>query len=299
MRQQFASSARCTLSFSLCPRLSRVRDPGEQQLRIREGVGERGHQRQSATAACTHRGASPGMGTRLAKGAKSSARSVDQVRGALSQEADRHLCSPRCPGPAEEVLLDGGLGLGRIVARRQPDANLRARDGNQFVRGPSGGRCVNSEDGHGRAAPESVGQGAGTQEGDAGPSVQLEQSASTMTSARSRSEYFFRKPSMLGDATSSSPSMNTEMVTGGAPSQASNAAACAAIPALSSAVPRPNSRPSRSVASNGFEAHRIRRPWRLDIVMCIKQDRGRSGGSGSLAEYRRMRAVYFEQADTL
>ena len=44
------------------------------------------------------------------------------------------------------------------------------------------------------------------------------------------------------------------MVTGGAPSQASNVAACAAIPALSSAVPRPNSRPSRSVASNGFEA---------------------------------------------
>src|SRR5271157_4782049 len=51
------------------------------------------------------------------------------------------------------MLFDGGLGLGRIVARRQPDANLRARDRNQFVRGVGGGRCVNSEDGHGRAAP--------------------------------------------------------------------------------------------------------------------------------------------------
>ena len=65
---------------------------------------------------------------------------------------------------------------------------------------------------------------------------------------------------MFGDAISSSPSMNTEMVTGGAPSQASNVAACAAIPALSSAVPRPNSRPSRSVASNGFEAQRSADP---------------------------------------
>src|SRR5271157_4465428 len=93
------------------------------------------------------------METCLAKGVKGPARSIDQVRGALSQEADRHLCSPRRPGPAEEMLFDGGLGLGRIVARRQPDANLRARDRNQFVRGVGGGRCVNSEDGHGRAAP--------------------------------------------------------------------------------------------------------------------------------------------------
>ena len=33
--------------------------------------------------------------------------------------------------------------------------------------------------------------------------------------------------------------------------------------------------------------------------MRVKQDGGRAGGSGRLAEYRRMRAVYFEQADTL
>ena len=33
--------------------------------------------------------------------------------------------------------------------------------------------------------------------------------------------------------------------------------------------------------------------------MRVKQDCRRSGGSGRLAEYRRMRAVYFEQADTL
>src|SRR5277367_6981593 len=43
----------------------------------------------------------------------------------------------------------------------------------------------------------------------------------------------------------------------------------------------------------------IRRPGRLDVVMRIKQDRRRPGGPGRLAEYRRMRAVYFEQADTV
>ena len=33
--------------------------------------------------------------------------------------------------------------------------------------------------------------------------------------------------------------------------------------------------------------------------MRVKQDGRRSGGAGRLAEYRRMRAVYFEQADPL
>src|ERR1700729_4358862 len=42
----------------------------------------------------------------------------------------------------------------------------------------------------------------------------------------------------------------------------------------------------------------IRRSGRLDVVMRIKQDRRRSGGPRRPAEYRRMRAVYFEQADT-
>ena len=58
---------------------------------------------------------------------------------------------------------------------------------------------------------------------------------------------------MLGDPTSSSPSMNTFTPTGGLPLKTRSAARCSATPPLSSADPRAYSLPSRSVGSNAGE----------------------------------------------
>ena len=44
------------------------------------------------------------------------------------------------------------------------------------------------------------------------------------------------------------------------------------IPALSSAAPRPYSRPSRSTAVNGSDSHSAGSPGRLDVVVGIEQD---------------------------
>ena len=54
---------------------------------------------------------------------------------------------------------------------------------------------------------------------------------------------------------SSSPSTRTFTVTGTSPPSARNAAAWIATPDLSSAEPRPYSRPSRTSGSNGGESH--------------------------------------------
>jgi hypothetical protein len=59
----------------------------------------------------------------------------------------------------------------------------------------------------------------------------------------------------VGEPISSSPSRNSTTPTGGRPPNARRTARCMSTPALSSAAPRPYSRPSRSVASNGGLVH--------------------------------------------
>ncbi|MDP3494143.1 MAG: hypothetical protein Q8R82_13615, partial [Hyphomonadaceae bacterium] len=71
-----------------------------------------------------------------------------------------------------------------------------------------------------------------------------------------------RKGSRLSEPHSSSPSIINFTLTGSEPwvlSQEAIALVCATAPALSSAQPRPNRRPSRSVGSNGgdFQARRL------------------------------------------
>ncbi|CKP59853.1 Uncharacterised protein [Mycobacterium tuberculosis] len=74
----------------------------------------------------------------------------------------------------------------------------------------------------------------------AGMSVlQLSESAMTITSAASASRWAASNRPSDGDPDSSSPSTKTVTPTGGLPPCAQNAATCVAIPALSSAVPRP------------------------------------------------------------
>ena len=60
------------------------------------------------------------------------------------------------------------------------------------------------------------------------------------------------------------------------PPCARNAARCVAMPALSSAAPRPYSRPSRSVGSNGADAHCAAVALGLDVVVGVQQHRRRA-----------------------
>jgi hypothetical protein len=86
------------------------------------------------------------------------------------------------------------------------------------------------------------------------PTFQFTESVRTMTSARSVSAWAARNSGRCSLPVSSSPSITTLTFTGRCPrarSQASTAATWTRIPALSSALPRPYSRPSRSVGSNG------------------------------------------------
>ncbi len=83
------------------------------------------------------------------------------------------------------------------------------------------------------------------------PTFQFAESATTMTSAASWSRYVRRNSTNVGLPTSSSPSTKTVTPTGRSSPSARSAPRCAAMPALSSAEPRPYSRPSRSVGSNG------------------------------------------------
>ena len=87
------------------------------------------------------------------------------------------------------------------------------------------------------------------------PMSQFPESAITMTSLASRSRYRRRIAGSDCDPDSSSPSMKTVTPTGRSAPCARMAARWAAMPALSSAAPRPNSRPPRSVGSNGSVSH--------------------------------------------
>ncbi len=69
--------------------------------------------------------------------------------------------------------------------------------------------------------------------------LQLSESAMTMTSAASLSRWAASSLPRDGEPDSSSPSTKTVTPTGGLPPNARIAARCVAIPALSSALPRP------------------------------------------------------------
>ncbi len=88
-------------------------------------------------------------------------------------------------------------------------------------------------------------------------------SDSTMKSASSRSRYAFRKRSRFSEPISSSPSITKRTFTGRSPPDfryEATAAMCVMQPALSSAVPRPNRRPSRTTGSYGGDSHFSGRP---------------------------------------
>ena len=91
------------------------------------------------------------------------------------------------------------------------------------------------------------------------PMSQLPESAITITSARSRSWYFVSSSRRVTEPTSSSPSMNMVTFTGRSSPKTRIAPRWAAMPALSSAAPRPYRRrplsESRSVGSNGGLSH--------------------------------------------
>ena len=84
-----------------------------------------------------------------------------------------------------------------------------------------------------RTSPRRLVVSAGT------PMSQLVESAMTMTSARSRSAYSLRKAPSVGEPISSSPSTSTVTPTARSSPSARSAARWAAMPALSSAAPRP------------------------------------------------------------
>ena len=110
----------------------------------------------------------------------------------------------------------------------------------------------------------------------------LPPSATTATSARSRSAWPTTRSGRCSVEHSSSPSTTTLIVTGGAPSARSAriAAAWIAIPHLSSAVPRPYMRPSRTTGSNGGTSHSVRVGGGLDVVVGVEQHgRGPDGPS--------------------
>ncbi len=88
------------------------------------------------------------------------------------------------------------------------------------------------------------------------PTRQFPESAMTTASQRSAARSASRKPRRCFEPDSSSPSMKKRTLHGGRPLCASTAARCAAMPALSSDVPRPKTRPSRSTGSNGEEDQR-------------------------------------------
>ncbi len=62
------------------------------------------------------------------------------------------------------------------------------------------------------------------------------------------------------------------------------------MPALSSAAPRPNSRPWRSAGWNGSLSQSAGSPGRLDVVVRVEQDRGGAGRGGSVGHHGRLAA---------
>ena len=62
------------------------------------------------------------------------------------------------------------------------------------------------------------------------------------------------------------------------------------MPALSSAAPRPNRRPSRSVGSNGSLSQAVAVADRLDVVVGVEQHGRRAGRRGPAADHGRLPA---------
>src|SRR5690349_44376 len=87
----------------------------------------------------------------------------------LVVEGNGHLGAPRHSCRAEQVVFDSQPGLGNVVARSQPGADLSASDRDECVAGLRGWWCVNSKDGHRRTTPKPVGYGASPHQGNAWP----------------------------------------------------------------------------------------------------------------------------------
>ena len=79
--------------------------------------------------------------------------------------------------------------------------------------------------------------------------------------------------------------------TGRSSPNARSAATCAITPALSSAAPRPYSRPSRSTGSNGSLLHWRRVAGRLHVVVRVQQHRRRAGRRRPAADDRGLAAA--------
>ena len=92
------------------------------------------------------------------------------------------------------------------------------------------------------------------------PSRTLPMSATTIAAAEPNQSSRVVTYSSKAPPHSSSPSMMIRKPTGGLPSNARRVAACSTTPDLSSAAPRPYSRPPRSVGSNGGEVQAARSP---------------------------------------
>ena len=119
------------------------------------------------------------------------------------------------------------------------------------------------------------------------PTAALVESATTSTSARRRSPCSARNAWNDGDPISSSPSTNTVRPTpepsGWAARCARTAARWAQTPALSSAAPRPYSRPSRSVATNGSLAQPAASPGGCTSWWAYSRTVGAPAGAGRRA----------------
>ncbi len=115
-------------------------------------------------------------------------------------------------------------------------------------------------------------------------SAQLVASATTTTSAASRSAWRSSRSANEGEPISSSPSTSTTRPTPSSGphvgSSVRSATRWATTPPLSSPVPRPKSRPSRSVGSNGAVVQRFSSPGGCTSWWAYSSTVGRPGGAG-------------------
>ena len=137
-----------------------------------------------------------------------------------------------------------------------------------------------------RALPRRVTVSAGVSES------QLPESATTITSERRASLLSERNCPNDREPYSSSPSMNRAMPRSTSSPAASRSARseamCAMTPALSSAAPRPYSRPPRTVGSNGGRLPERVVARRLHVVVGVEQHRRTAVARGTRREHRRL-----------
>ncbi len=184
------------------------------------------------------------------------------------------------------VVVPAAVERGVAVLVDQRGEQLREREhrvGDGPARHPAVDRAVEGADPHvdAREPAQGVGEAGRAHRPVAG--VGEEQHVGRAARRRGSS----RNAPRVGEPISSSPSTSTFTLHGSSPAvriHARTAATCATAPALSSAVPRPKSRPSRS---RRFE--RIRRPpvdvaGRLHVVVRVEEHGGRVGTLGPLAD---------------